>query len=161
MNTTTRRETPIWSEPKFIRTVVRLGISFRVCLGIRDLRETQTNDTFHAISIDPGIRTPFTWYSPSKGVGKIGEHDIGCIKSSTHSTSKRKKSKARDFDKAAIAFFICEFDSIIIPSFEVSNMANRKIRKITRKTPKAEEFGVYIIAQNEAYDFSGHCLREP
>ena len=41
----------------------------------KHLCETQA-DGIHAVSIDPGIRTPFTWYSPTKGVGKIGEHDI-------------------------------------------------------------------------------------
>ena len=34
--------------------------------------------------------------------------------------------------KKAIAFFTSEFDAIIIPLFEVSNMINRKSRKITR-----------------------------
>ena len=57
---------------------------------------------------------------------------------------------------------------LFIPPFEVSKMVNRKIRKITHKTArkmlswahykfrqhliaKAEEVGVHIIIQNEAY----------
>ena len=57
---------------------------------------------------------------------------------------------------------------IVEPPFEVSNMVNRKTRKITRKTvrkmlcwvhyqfrqrlvAKAEELGVHVIVQSEAY----------
>ena len=68
------------------------------------------------------------------------------------STSKRKKRKARRLDHAvsrmqrkimhlqseihqkSIAFFTREFDAIVIPHFEVSDMVNRKTRKIRRKT---------------------------
>ena len=72
-----------------------------------------------------------------------------------------------EIHRKAIAFFTHEFDAIIIPPFEVSNMVNQKTRKITHKTvwkmlswahykfwhliAKAEEFGVHIIIQNEAY----------
>lgn len=166
----------------------------------KHLRETQADGSIHAVSIDPGVRTPFTWYSPTKGVGKIGEHDIGrIVRLCTYldklisqkdkyyrSTSKRKTKKAKRLDNAvarmrrkimhlqneihrkAIAFFTHEFDAIIIVPFEVSNMVNRKTRKITHKTvrkmlswahyrfrqrlvAKAEELGVHIIIQNEAY----------
>ena len=68
------------------------------------------------------------------------------------SSSKRKKKKALRLDKAIfemrrkikhlqsevykenVAFFTSEFDAIIIPPFEVSNMVNRKTKKITKKT---------------------------
>src|SRR6266542_3193405 len=45
----------------------------------KQLCETQADGPVHAVSIDPGICTPFTWYSPTKGVGKIGQYDIGRI----------------------------------------------------------------------------------
>jgi len=166
----------------------------------KKLHETQVDGSIYAVSIDPGVRTPFTWYSPTKGVGKIGEHDIGkivrlCIHMDglsskkdklASSTSKRKKKKALRVDKAifrmqrkikhlqneihrkTIKFLTDEFDVVIIPPFEVSNMVNRKTRKITRKTvrkmlcwshynfrqrliSKAEEKGIHVIIQNEAY----------
>jgi len=98
----------------------------------------------------------------------------------------RKKKKALRVDKAifrmqrkikhlqneihrkTIKFLTDEFDVVIIPPFEVSNMVNRKTRKITRKTvskmlcwshynfrqrliSKAEEKGIHVIIQNEAY----------
>jgi putative transposase len=166
----------------------------------KQLRKTQADGSIHAVSIDPGIRTPFTWYSPTKGVGKIGGNDIGrivrickymddLISKKDHlatSTSKRKKKKAKRLETAifrmrrkikhlqseihrkSIAFFTHEFDAIVIPPFEVSNMVNCKTRKITRPTvrkmlcwahyhfrqrliAKAEELGVRVIIQNEAY----------
>ena len=43
----------------------------------KQLCETQADGSVHAVSIDSGVRTPFTWYSPTKGVGKIGQYDIG------------------------------------------------------------------------------------
>src|SRR3954451_1247812 len=77
-------------------------------------RETQADGSVRAVAIDPGVRTPFTWYSPSKGVGKIGEHDIGRITRLCHkmddlisrkdkcaaSSSKRKQKKARRLNMA-------------------------------------------------------------
>ena len=55
------------------------------------------NGSIHAVSIDPGVRIPFTWYSPTKGVGKIGEHDIGkivrlCMHMDDLSSKKRQTS---------------------------------------------------------------------
>src|SRR6185295_3046602 len=126
----------------------------------------KTQADVHVVSIDPGVRTPFTWYSSTKGVGKIGEHDIGRIfrlckhmddliskkDKLASSISKRKKKKALRVDKAifrmqrkirqlqdeihrkTIKFLTDEFDIIVIPPFKVSDMVNRKTRKITRKT---------------------------
>ena len=73
-----------------------------------------------------------------------------------------------EIHRKAVSFFTRKFDAIIIPSFEVSNMTNRKSRKITQRTvwqmlgwahyqfrqhllAKAEELRVHIIIQNEAY----------
>ncbi|CAG8568043.1 15412_t:CDS:2, partial [Cetraspora pellucida] len=67
----------------------------------------------HAVSIDPGVRTPFTWYSPTKDAGKIGNYDIGRIyrlckymddliskkDKLSNSKSKRKKKKASRLNK--------------------------------------------------------------
>jgi len=80
----------------------------------KQLRETQADSSIHAVSIDPGVRTPFTWYSPTKGVGKIGEHDISRIvrlcmymdnliskkDQLIISTSKRKKKKVKRINNA-------------------------------------------------------------
>src|SRR6185312_15408158 len=98
----------------------------------------------HAVSIDPGVRTPFTWYSSTKNVGKIGQYkyDIGrIIRLCKHmdnllsikdklaaSSSKqalrldkvifrmRRKIKhlQSEVHKKSVAFFTREFDAIIL-----------------------------------------------
>ena len=163
-------------------------------------RETQADGSIHAVSIDPGVRTPFTWYSPTKGTGKIGQNDIGRIiricehmdaliskrDQLTASSSKRKRHKAvrlghavarmchrvyhlqSEVHRKAITFFTREFDAVIIPPFEVSDMVGHTQRRITCRTvcqmlcwahhrfcqrllAKAEELNVRVIIQNEAY----------
>jgi len=81
---------------------------------------------------------------------------------------RRIKCLRNEIHRKAIAFFVREFDIIIIPSFEVSNMVKCKARRITRQTvrnmlgwahfrfrerlmSKAEEIGVHVLLQNEAY----------
>jgi hypothetical protein len=45
---------------------------------------------------------------------------------------RRKISHLKnEIHKKAVSFFTREFDAIIIPPFEVSNMINRKTRKIS------------------------------
>ena len=83
-----------------------------IFMSLRDAKTTPRNPSGY--SIDPGVRTPFTWYSPTKGVGKIGQYDIGrIIRPCKHmdnllsikdklaaSSSKRKKKQASRLDKA-------------------------------------------------------------
>jgi hypothetical protein len=45
----------------------------------KKLHKTQVGGSIYAVSIDPSVRILFTWYSPTKGVGKIGIHDIDWI----------------------------------------------------------------------------------
>ena len=80
----------------------------------KQLCETQADGSVYAVSIDPGVYTPFTWYSPTKGVSKIGQYDIGWIirlckyMDNLHSirdklaasNSKRKNKKALRLDNA-------------------------------------------------------------
>src|SRR5688572_20889196 len=107
--------------------------------------------------------------------------------------SKHKKRKARRISAAvarmrrgivrlqdethrkAIAFFVREFDVIVIPPFKVSSMVDRKTCRIARRTvrdmlgwahhrfrerltSKTEKAGVQVIVQDEAYT-SKTCSR--
>ncbi|RHZ45176.1 hypothetical protein Glove_688g24 [Diversispora epigaea] len=151
------------------------------------------------VAIDPGVRTLFVMYSPTKGIIEVGKNDAQrlfrlCLHadklSSTRdklksSISKRKKKQAKRIDKAISRIFrriknlrnelhkktinhlVKNYDVVIIPEFNVSNMVRRETRKINSKTVrrmltwshysfrqrlkhKAEEIGMKMI-QNEAY----------
>ncbi|CAG8554615.1 15741_t:CDS:2, partial [Cetraspora pellucida] len=103
----------------------------------KQIRKIQAD--VHVVSIDPGVRTLFTWYSSTKD--RLAS-----------SISKRKKKKALHVDKAifhmqqkirqlqyeihqkTIKFLTDEFNIIIIPPFKVSDMKR-----------------IHVIIQNEAY----------
>jgi len=78
------------------------------------------------------------------------------------SNATKNQHLQSEVHKKSVAFFTREFDAIVIPPFEVSNMINRKTRKIARKTvckmlcwvhyqfrqrlmAKAKELGVHVI----------------
>ena len=152
------------------------------------------------MTIDPGVRTPFVMYSPTKGITEIGKNDAQrlmrlCLHADKlssvrdklkSSTSKRKKKKAERIDKAisrifkriknlrnelhkkTVNYLVKNYDVVIIPEFNVSNMVRREKRKINSKTVrsmltwshysfrqrlkhKAEEIGTKMIIQNESY----------
>ncbi|RHZ87106.1 hypothetical protein Glove_40g20 [Diversispora epigaea] len=162
----------------------------------KELKET--HERF--VAIDPGVRTPFVMYSPTKGTTEVGKNDAQrlfrlCLHadklSSTRnklksSISKRKKKQAKRIDKAISRIFrriknlrnelhkktinhlVKNYDVVIILEFNVSNMVRRETRKINSKTVrrmltwshysfrqrlkhKAEEIGMKMIIQNEAY----------
>ena len=164
----------------------------------RQKKSKETHERF--VAIDPGVRTPFVMYSPTKGITEIGKNDAQrlmrlCLHADKlssvrdklkSSTSKRKKKKAERIDKAisrifkriknlrnelhkkTVNYLVKNYDVVIIPEFNVSNMVRREKRKINSKTVrsmltwshysfrqrlkhKAEEIGTKMIIQNESY----------
>ncbi|PKB97650.1 hypothetical protein RhiirA5_432718 [Rhizophagus irregularis] len=131
----------------------------------RRVRKTQVDRSLHVVSIDPGIRFPFTWYSPSKGVGKIGTNDIGRIvrtcafMDKLHSkkdklyasTSKRKKAKAKRIDKA-IARMRRNIQHLQTEIHRKSiNFLAQEFDVVIIPPFEAEELGILVIIQNEAF----------
>ena len=118
---------------------------------------------YELISLDPGVRTPFTGYDPSGVVYKWGHNDINRIcklaihydkiqsKCSQvaptvkhHYRYKLRKAARRIQEKIRnlvdelhkkLALFLCKnYKVILLPEFNVSQMMKRFYRRISRKT---------------------------
>lgn len=152
----------------------------------------QNNNEIRIISLDPGVRTFQTFFS-EEYCGKIGNGSIGRIQrlccyldNLISRISKEKSKRKRRMKKAAnririkirnliselhwkTANFLCKnFDIILLPTFETSDMVLKVKRKITSKSArqmltfshylfkqrlisKAKELGKLLILVNEAY----------
>jgi putative transposase len=109
------------------------------------------------VAVDPGIRTPFTWYSPELA-GKFGEHDFGRITrlcyhldalmsriSQAKCPSRYRMRKAASRIRLRIQYLVNElhtkvavwlckhFETIYLPTFETSQM----VTKLRSKTARA------------------------
>jgi putative transposase len=147
------------------------------------------------IAFDPGIRTCLTGYSPNGHILEIGKRDIEkiirlCVlidKMQSKISKKELRCRKRlrilkkmvklrhrirrlkeDMHKKTSKYLCANYEIIIIPKFEVSNMIKKANRKIINKTVrqllnwnhyefrqtlkmKAKEKGRIIIESNESY----------
>ena len=144
------------------------------------------------VALDPGVRTFQTFYNPEFS-GMIGEGDMGRItrlcthldaliskrdkssskrKSRINKAIKRMRNKIHDLideiHHKTSRFLVNNFDVILLPSFDISDMVKRAKRKINSKTARAmltwshyrfkcflkskcEEFNKVLLIVNEAY----------
>jgi putative transposase len=155
-------------------------------------REQVESQDIRVVAIDPGIRTFATFFSETS-VGEIGKGDFSRIQRLCHhlddlisriskancAAKKRMKLAASrmrlkirnlidELHHKAARFFVSNFDVILLPTFETSQMAKRGSRKIRSKSVrsmltfahyrfkqfikhKAFEFGKTVLDVNEAY----------
>ena len=117
---------------------------------------------YNSVSLDPGVRTFQTYYSPEGLCGKIGDNiqttinkmslKLDMLKSLiTKETNKRTrynmrkrcsilitkvKNIVRDLHWQSCSFLVKNFQNIVIPHFESKSMSNRKNRKINKTTTR-------------------------
>ena len=162
-----------------------LAVTFK---AERRKSETQAR----VVALDPGIRTFLTWFSETDA-GQIGKHDFGRIQRLCHHldqlisrTAKAGARRKRNLRKAAdrmrvritnlinelhhqaARFLVDNFDLILLPTFETSDMVQQGKRKIRSKSVrsmmtfahyrfqqfllwKAGETGKQVLLVNEAY----------
>ena len=152
----------------------------------------KTDNQGRVVALDPGVRTFLTFFSETS-VGKIGHGDFSQIQrlcqhldNLLSKISKAKRGQKRRMRKAArrmivriqnlinelhhkaARFFVDNFDVILLPTFETSQMSKKGNRKILSKTVrnmlnfahyrfkeflkhKAKETGKTVVDVCEAY----------
>lgn len=172
------------------RLVRHLGVTY---LSVpHEVLRQQTENQGRVVALDPGVRSFMTFFSESS-FGWLGQHDIGRIQrlcyylddlisraSKTNAKKRYRMRKATDRIRFKIKnlvdelhhqiarFLVDNFDIILLPTFETSQMTVRKGRKIRSKTVrqmltlshyrfkqflkhKAFETGKLVLDVNEAY----------
>ncbi len=172
------------------RLVSHLGITY---LSVpHEMPRSLSENQGRVVALDPGVRSFMTLFSEDR-FGWLGQHDIGriqrlcyyldnLISRSTQVSARKRYRMRKAADKIRLKiknlvdelhhqiarFLVNNFDIILLPTFETSQMSIRKSRKIRSKTVrqmltlshyrfkqflkhKAFETGKLVLDVNEAY----------
>jgi putative transposase len=138
--------------------LVRVHGQYYLCVPEEVSTTKKPDNQGRVVALDPGIRTFLTFFSEKK-VGKIGESDFSRIQRLCHHLDdlisrfsfvkapqrrRMKKAAARiririrnlidELQHKSARFLVDNFDVILLPTFETSNMSLKATRKIRSKT---------------------------
>ena len=159
----TRKRHNVYSNYKPNHDFVVMKEGFKYYIIFSKERETKYEKATHnCVSLDPGVRTFQTYYSPDGFCGKIGDNlqqtinnlslKLDKFKSLiTKETNKRTiynmkkrcsilitkvKNIVRDLHWQSCSFLVKNFQNIVIPHFESKSMSNCTGRKINKTTTR-------------------------
>jgi len=148
--------------------------------------KTPDNQRFDCVSLDPGIRTFQTIFSPQVQ-GKIGNSDfnriyrlcicmdgliskrssVGCkarknIKKAIERMRWKIKDLIDELHKKTASFLVTNFDNILIPTFETSKMVTKLRSKTARNmlTFAHYRFKMFLKCKAEEYSCKVHEVNE-
>ena len=167
--------------------------SWYICITYREKTNKTPTGVMRVVALDPGVRDFLTYFSET-GFGWLGLQAINRIQRLCVSldrllsriatcTVRRKKRTMRraanqirrrirclvkELHCKTVHFLVSNFDVILLPSFDTSQMTLRQQRKIRKKSvrqmltlshykfkqrllQKAKQFGKHVIIVNEAY----------
>ena len=182
---------PVAVNRNICRLTYRHG-QYHLAVPYDEERPPERENQARVVALDPGVRSFLTWYC-ADSVGKIGEGAFfriqrlcerldDLLSRAQKSPSRRRRNMRRsagkmririenlisELHRKAARFLVDEFDVILLPAFETSDMVERGRRRIRSKTVrnllnlahyrfgmflrhKAAEYGVTVLSVNEAY----------
>ena len=182
---------PVPINRNICRLTYRHG-QYHLAVPYDEERPPQRENQARVVALDPGVRSFLTWYC-ADSVGMIGEGAFfriqrlcdrldDLLSRAAKAPSRKRRNMRRaagrmrvrienlisELHRKAARFLVDEFDVILLPAFETSEMVERGRRRIRSKTVrnllslahyrfgmflrhKSAEFGVTVLSVNEAY----------
>ena len=182
---------PTQKNQNISRLTLRHG-QYHLAVPYDERRPPQRENQAQVVSLDPGVRSFLTWYS-ADSVGKIGEGAFfriqrlcerldDLLSRAAKSPARRRRNMRRaagrmrlrienlvqELHRKAACFLVDNFDVILLPTFETSEMVERGRRRIRSRTVrnllslahyrfklflkhKADEAGAMVLDVSEAY----------
>ena len=182
---------PVAVNKNICRLTYRHG-QYHLAVPYDEQRPPERENQARVVALDPGVRSFLTWYC-ADSVGKIGDGAFfriqrlcerldDLLSRAQKSPSRRRRNMRRatgrmrlrieslvtELHRQAARFLVKNFDVILLPTFETSEMVERGRRRIRSKTVrnmlglahyrfgmflrhKAAELGVTVLSVNEAY----------